>query len=277
MLVRTHRDGPIAVLALNRPPVNAMSQPLREAMWIAIEAADADPEIRAIVLTGSGNGFSAGGELAELRTPVQQAWPGISNDLLPRIENCSKPVVAAMHGFAIGGGLELALACHYRVARRDTRIALPEMKHGVVPPSGSQRMPRAIGFERSLQLMVWGETASAASFADTGLFDGLCDEDVVGAALRLAGSKLGCAAPAKALLRHRRLCPAEGTASIAAWRERLRAMPNTSTAMHRCVDAAALALTSPTFEAGLAAAKQIHDELAAALRAQLQPAGPSHA
>ena len=89
----------------------------------------------------------------------------ISSDLLPRIEACAKPVVAAMHGFAIGGGLELALACHYRIADRGTRIALPEIRHGVLPPSGSQRMPRAIGVARALALIVGGGTVAAETVA----------------------------------------------------------------------------------------------------------------
>jgi len=265
MQVLMRREGAVAVLTLHHPPVNCLSQPMRQSLWEALEAADAADEARAIVLTGAGRGFCAGGDLREMKSPLQQAWPGISRHLLPRIEDCRKPVIAAMHGFAIGGGLELALACHYRVAQRDTRIALPEMKHGVIPPSGSQRMPRAVGTERALQLMVNGDTVTADSFADTALFDGLCDGDALAAAIAWAQHVDPAVPAAQALLRHRPLDEAEAHAGIARWRGLLRAMPKASVAMHRCVDAVAFALHAPTFDAGLVAAKQLHDQLAADL------------
>lgn len=267
MPVHSRREGAVTVLTLDHPPVNSLDHPMREALWEALEAADHDEEVRAIVVTGAGRGFCAGGDLGELRTPLQQAWPGISNDLLPRIEECRKPVIAAMHGFAIGGGLELALACHMRVARRDTRIALPELKHGVVPPSGSQRLPRAVGVERALQLIVLAETVPAQSFADTTLFDRLCDGDVVDAALAFTAEHHSASPPGRALLRHRQLDRSEAQAGIVAWRERLKAMPHASSVMHRCVDAVAFALHAPSFDAGLAAAKKLHDQLAAEMAA----------
>lgn len=128
--VHTTRSGPAAVITLDHAPVNCLSQPMRYALWTAIEVADADQAVQGIVITGAGRGFCGGGDLGESR-PRQQDWPGISNHLLPRIEAGQKPVLAAMHGFAVGGGLELelALACHYRVAQRDTRLALPERAH----------------------------------------------------------------------------------------------------------------------------------------------------
>jgi enoyl-CoA hydratase len=267
MPIHTRREGAVAVLTLARPPVNALSLDLRGALWVALQDADADPAVRAIVLAGELRGFCAGGELAEMRTPQQQAWPGISDHLLPRIEACRKPVIAAMHGFAIGGGLELALACHLRVAARDTRIALPEIKHGVVPPSGSQRMPRAIGAEWSLAMIVSGDTAPANEFAGTGLFDVLCDPDeVIDAALACAAALDPAMPPAQRLLRHRPLDRIAGKYAIAAWRERLRGGLQASPAMHRCVDAVACAVHAPDFDSGLKAAKRLHDELALALR-----------
>jgi enoyl-CoA hydratase/carnithine racemase len=262
MPVHLRCEGPVAVLTLDRPPVNALSQAMRQALWSALERADADEETRAIVLIGAGRGFCGGGDLAELRSPVQQAWPGISNHLLPRIEACRKPVIAALHGFAVGGGFELALACHHRVATRHTRIALPEMKHGVVPPSGSQRLPRAVGVERSLDLMVTGKTVHAGTFADTVLFARLCDEaQVLGTALEFAG-QLGAAAPARSLLRHRPLDKVEARAGLAAWREQLYADPHATRAMHACAQAVGFAVDAPDFDAGLAAAKRLHDQLA---------------
>src|SRR6185295_3160471 len=95
-LIDCERHGPVALLTLNHAPVNSLAQPVRQALWDALVAADADAAVSAIVLAGAGRGFCAGGELGEMRTPLQQAWPGISSHLLPRIEACAKPVIAAL-------------------------------------------------------------------------------------------------------------------------------------------------------------------------------------
>ena len=259
--VHARRRGPVVVLTLDHPPVNSLSQPMRYALWTAIETADADEEVQGIVLTGAGRGFCGGGDLGEMRTPRQQAWPGISDHLLPRIEACRKPVVAALHGFAVGGGLELALACHYRVAQCDIRLALPEMKHGVVPPSGSQRLPRAIGVDRALQMIVFAEYVRADALDGTGLFHRLCTDDVVGAALSCIIEHDTTVLPATALLRHRGIAPG-GAETLAAWRERLRTMPGADAVMHYCIDAVEYAVRARSFDAGLVAAKRLHDQLA---------------
>jgi len=268
--VHAERRGRVAVLTLEHPPVNSLSQPMRYALWTALEEADADAGVQSIVLTGAGRGFCAGGDLGEMRTPRQQAWPGISNHLLARIEACRKPVIAAVHGFAIGGGLELALACHYRVAQRDTRLALPEIKHGVVPPSGSQRMPRAVGVDRALQMIVFAQYERADAFAGTALFDSLCEGEVVDCALALADQLDAGVAPSTVLLRNRPLARAEGEADVAAWRERVRSMPLANAVMRFCVDAVEYAVRAQSFDGGLAAAKRLHDELAASAAKAIQ-------
>jgi 3-hydroxyacyl-CoA dehydrogenase len=153
------------------------------------------------------------------------------------------------------------------VAARSTRIALPEMKHGVIPPSGSQRLPRAIGVARSLDLMLTGKTVHASTFADTALFARLCDEhELLQTALGFA-AQLDAAAPARSLLRHQPLDRAEAGTGLAVWRDHLRADPHATPAMHACVRAVGFATDALDFEAGLAAAKRLHDELAATLRA----------
>ena len=271
MSVHSQRHGPAAVLTIEHPPVNSLSQPMRHALWTALEEADADEGVTSIVLTGAGRGFCGGGDLGEMRSPLQQAWPGISNHLLPRIEACRKPVIAALHGFAVGGGLELALACHYRVAQCDTRLALPEIKHGVIPPSGSQRMPHAIGVDRSLEMIVFAQYERADAFAGTALIDRLCDNDVVAAAVEFAVQLDPAIAPAGTLLRHRPLARRESEACVAAWRERLRAMPQASALMRYCVDAVEYAVHAQSFDSGLAAAKRLHGQLAAALASPMQP------
>jgi len=260
-LLRSERHGSVALLTLANPPVNSLGHAARVALWQALVAADEDAAVDAIVLTGADRGFCAGGDLGELHSPRQQEWPGISNHLLPRIEACTKPVVAAMHGFAVGGGLELALACHYRIAQRATRIALPEIRHGVLPPSGSQRMPRAIGVARALALIVSASNVPAEAYADTPLFDALCTQDVVAAAFEFLASLERAGPPAAALLRHRALSKADARAPLASWRERLASMPDASDAMWRCVDAVECAVDAVDFDAGLAQAKRMHDEL----------------
>ena len=270
MPVHAQRHGPVAVLTLEHPPVNSLSQPMRYALWTALEAADADQGVESVVLTGAGRGFCGGGDLGELRSPLQQAWPGISNHLLARIEACRKPVIAALHGYAVGGGLELALACHYRVARCDTRLALPEIRHGVIPPSGSQRMPRAIGVERSLAMILFAQYERADAFAGTALIDRLCDDDVAAAAVNFALQLDPALEPAGTLLRHRPLARPESEAGVAVWRERLRAMPRASALMRYCVDAVEYAVRAQSFDGGLAAAKRLHDQLAAALASPQQ-------
>ena len=271
--VAVSRRASVAVLQLDHAPVNCLSLPVRRALWGALVAADADAAVSAIVLAGVGRGFCAGGDLAEMGSPLQQDWPGISNHLLPRIEACQKPVIAALHGFAIGGGFELALACHHRVAQRGTRIALPEINHGVLPPSGSQRLPRAVGVERALELMLSRATVRAEDL-DPGAFDLLCDGDGVDAAVEFAACHGSSSDPGRTLLRHRPLPDGPARAAIAAWRQRLGSSPDTSVAMQRCIDAVECALEAPDFDTGLAHAKRLHDELAGLARGRCAPRPP---
>ncbi|SDC48283.1 Enoyl-CoA hydratase/carnithine racemase [Variovorax sp. CF079] len=257
------RDGGVLQLVLEHAPVNSLSHPMRLALWQALEAADADASVRAIVIGGAGRGFSAGGDYAELHSPLQRQWPALSAHLFPRIEACTKPVIAAIHGFAIGGGFELALACHYRIAQRDARIALPELKHGVVPPSGSQRLPRAVGVRRALALILAAEPVRADRYAQTPLFARLCDADPLAAARAFAAALEPGRPPASALLRHRPLERTGAAEAIAACRARLADAAVPSQAALRCIDVVECAVRAADFDGGLAAAKQIHDELSA--------------
>jgi enoyl-CoA hydratase len=259
-------DG-VLQLVLEHAPVNSLSHPMRLALWEALEAADADPAVQAIVIGGAGRGFSAGGDYAELRSPLQQQWPALSSHLFPRIEACTKPVIAALHGFAVGGGFELALACHYRIAQHDARVALPELKHGVVPPSGSQRLPRAVGVERTLALILAAEPVRADRYADTPLFDRLCEADPLAAARAFAAELDGARPPASVLLRHRSLERRGAAEAIAAYRAMLRDAGEPSQAALGCIDAVACAVEAVDFDGGLAGAKRIHDELSVRARA----------
>ncbi len=174
-VVSTAREGAVAVLTLQSGPVNALGTALRQGILAAFEAVEADPAVKAIVLIGGGRMFSAGADITEFGKPQS----GISlPDLLNRIEASSKPVVAAIHGNALGGGLETALACHYRVAVPSAKVGLPEVKLGILPGAGgTQRLPRVVGPRKALEVIVGGSPVGAKAAAGMGLIDELAPED----------------------------------------------------------------------------------------------------
>ena len=174
-VVSTAREGAVAVLTLQSGPVNALGTALRQGILAAVEAAEADAAVKAIVLIGGGRMFSAGADITEFGKPQS----GISlPDLLNRIEASTKPVVAAIHGNALGGGLETALACHYRVAVSSAKVGLPEVKLGILPGAGgTQRLPRVVGPRKALDVIVGGSPIGAKAAAAMGLIDELAPED----------------------------------------------------------------------------------------------------
>ncbi|BAQ48919.1 MULTISPECIES: 3-hydroxyacyl-CoA dehydrogenase NAD-binding domain-containing protein [Methylobacterium] len=174
-VVSTARKGAVAVLTLQSGPVNALGTALRQGILAAVEAAEADAAVKAIVLIGGGRMFSAGADITEFGKPQS----GISlPDLLNRIEASTKPVVAAIHGNALGGGLETALACHYRVAVPSAKVGLPEVKLGILPGAGgTQRLPRVVGPRKALDVIVGGSPIGAKAAAAMGLIDELAPED----------------------------------------------------------------------------------------------------
>ena len=176
----------IAVIALDHPPVNCLSHALRERIFDELDTALADPAIRGIVLTGNDKAFSAGADVGEFGKPIQLKEP-ILRTVITRVETSEKPVVAAIAGVALGGGLELALGCHGRVVQENARIGLPEINLGLIPGSGAtQRLPRLIGIEQAHALMSSGIPQSARQLANIGLFDEVVASDVIGAAIALA-------------------------------------------------------------------------------------------
>jgi 3-hydroxyacyl-CoA dehydrogenase len=181
----TLRDG-IAVIAFNHAPVNSLSHGLRQFIVQAVDAAEADPAVRGLVLVGNDKAFSAGADVAELGTPAQLAEP-ILLTVLARLAACRKPVVAAMTGVALGGGLEVAMTCHGRVALANAKVGLPEIHLGLIPGStGTQLLPRLVGVPQALGMMLSGQPQTAQAWADSGLFDRVVADDVVGAACALA-------------------------------------------------------------------------------------------
>ncbi|CAB3836205.1 Fatty acid oxidation complex subunit alpha [Achromobacter dolens] len=169
--VHTRRDGDVLVVTIDHPPVNALSAEVRAGLARAIDQAGGDPQVRAVLLTGASNNFIAGADIREFgKPPRPPALPDVCN----QIEACAKPVVAALHGAALGGGLEVALAAHYRVALPNARLGLPEVTLGLLPGAGgTQRTPRLIGAAAALDLMLSGKPMTAQAAVAAGLADEL--------------------------------------------------------------------------------------------------------
>ncbi len=179
-------DSGVAIVTLRNPPVNGLNHATRQGVVEAITRANQDSAVRAIVLNGEGKLFSGGADIREFNTPRMSQAPHLGT-VIQTVEASAKPVVAALHGTAMGGGLELAMGCHYRVAAADTQVALPEVKLGLLPGAGgTQRLPRLVGLERGLNMIVSGEPVPAKALADTKLFDEVVEGDVLAAALALA-------------------------------------------------------------------------------------------
>jgi 3-hydroxyacyl-CoA dehydrogenase len=164
-------NGSIAVITLNNPPVNGLGLETRTAAVNAIRKAEADEAVKAIVITGAGKAFSGGADIREFNSPKALTEPTL-HSLIRVVENCNKPIVAAIHTVCMGGGLELALGCHYRVALPGAQIALPEVKLGLLPGAGgTQRLPRVLGLEMALNMIVSGTPVASEKLAGTALFD----------------------------------------------------------------------------------------------------------
>ena len=168
--------GDIAVITLNNPPVNGLGLATRQGIVAGLEQANADAAVKAIVLTGAGKAFSGGADIKEFGSPKALQEPNLLS-VIGAVEKSAKPVVAAVHSVAMGGGLELALGAHYRIAAPGTQVALPEVKLGLIPGAGgTQRLPRVLGVETALNLIVSGEPVKSellASLPGQKLFDKL--------------------------------------------------------------------------------------------------------
>ncbi|QRZ14572.1 enoyl-CoA hydratase/isomerase family protein (plasmid) [Paracoccus methylovorus] len=199
MTVTIDRQGEIAVVTVDNPPVNALGQALRQGLWDAVGTLDADPEIRAVVLVCAGRTFIAGADVTEFgKPPVPPHLP----DLVARIEAAAKPWVAAIHGSALGGGLEVALGCRWRVAVPDASLGLPEVTLGIVPGAGGTvRTPRVIGVEAAVDMVTSGRPMRAAQAAKAGLIDAVIPGDLLPGAVAFARQALALPMPKAASAR----------------------------------------------------------------------------
>jgi len=243
--------GGIAVITLNNPPVNGLGYETRKAVAEAVEKAEDDAAVKAIVITGAGKAFSGGADIKEFGSPKALAEPNLLS-LIARVEGASKPVVAAIHTVCMGGGLELSLGCHYRVVSPGAQIALPEVKLGILPGAGgTQRLPRAIGVEAALNMIVSGEPVKSellAQIPGQKLFDRVIEGDLLEGAIAFA-SEIAAARPLP-MVRDLKCKHPEGDAYFGFARNTVKAMAKNFPAPVRCVDCVEQA-TKAKFEDGL--------------------------
>ncbi len=183
-VVRLEVQGDIALITVNNPPVNALGQAVREGLLQAFQQAEADQQVRAVALVCEGSTFIAGADIKEFGKPPQA--PSLPQ-VIEVIEGCNKPSVAVIHGTALGGGLEVALGCHYRIARKDAKVGLPEVKLGLLPGAGgTQRLPRLAGVEKALDMIVSGTPIGAAEAVEHNIVDELFDGELAEAGISYA-------------------------------------------------------------------------------------------
>ncbi len=190
--VTIEQRGDVAVIRLDSPPVNALGHAVRAALVQALDAAAASGAA-AIVLSGAGRAFSGGADIREFGKPPQ---PPLLTDVVERLDQCPKPVIAAIHGVALGGGFELALGCAYRVAGPGAQVGLPEVKLGLLPGAGgTQRLPRLVGPKAAIQLMTTGDPIPAAAARDLGIIDAVIEGDLLEGAVAFARAVAGKPVP----------------------------------------------------------------------------------
>ncbi|HEY4805751.1 MAG TPA: 3-hydroxyacyl-CoA dehydrogenase NAD-binding domain-containing protein [Paraburkholderia sp.] len=254
----TTRDG-VAVITLNNPPVNGLGHSTRAGIVEGLARAASDPAVSAIVITGAGKAFSGGADITEFNTPKAMQEPTL-HTVIKEVEKSAKPVVAAIHSVAMGGGLELALGAHYRIAAPGAQIALPEVKLGILPGAGgTQRLPRAIGLEASLNMIVTGAPVMSEKLANSGLFDAMAQGDLLEEAIAFARKAADKPGP-HPLVRNRKIEHPNAEGFLRFSRNTVGAMSKNYPAPVKCIDAIAAGVTQG-FDLGLAFERECFVEL----------------
>jgi 3-hydroxyacyl-CoA dehydrogenase len=251
--------GAVAVVTLENPPVNGLGHELRSGILAGIDRAAADPAVKAVVLVGAGKAFSGGADIKEFNSPKATAEPTL-HTVIRAVEQSRKPVVAAIHGVAMGGGLELALGCHYRVAVAGAQIAFPEVKLGILPGAGgTQRFPRVVGVETALNMIVSGATVPSEQLKGTALFDAFLEGDLLAGAVSFA-EKAVAEGRKPVLVRDRKAEHPDPEAFFGFARNTVAAVAKGYPAPLRCVEAVAASVSKP-FEEGLALERELFVQL----------------
>jgi 3-hydroxyacyl-CoA dehydrogenase len=244
-LVQTSRDAEIGIITVNNPPVNALSPGVPEGIVQAVDQFQNDDAVRAIVLIGGGRTFIAGADIREFDKLRKGERTGVAGlrEMLLRVEDCCKPVVAAIHGTAFGGGLEVAMACHYRVAVATAQVGQPEVKLGLIPGAGgTQRLPRLAGIAKAVEMCAGGDPVRAVDAHQSGIVDRVIEGDLLGGAIAFARG-------GKAVRKTRDLPVTPDNAAIAAARETAHKRQRGLTAPLKAIDAVA-ASARLSFEEG---------------------------
>ena len=251
--------GDVAVISLNNPPVNGLGLATRQGITEGLAKANADQAVKAVIITGAGKAFSGGADIKEFGSPKAVQEPNLLSVILA-IENSSKPVVAAVHTVAMGGGLELALGCHYRIGAPGCNVALPEVKLGLIPGAGgTQRLPRVLGVETALNMIVSGEPVKSellASLPDQKLFDKMAASPESLAEEALAYARLLAAARPLPLVRNLPCKHPLGDAYFQFTRNMVGGMSKNYPAPLKCVDAVEAA-TKKKFDDGIVLEREI--------------------
>jgi 3-hydroxyacyl-CoA dehydrogenase len=263
-------EGGIAWLVLNNPPLNALSHALRKAVVDGLDRAVGDPKVRAIVIIGSERAFSSGADIKEFSGGAFYAEPFLPA-VCDALEAAPKPVIAAISGVCMGGGLELALGCHHRVALADAKVAFPEVKLGLIPGAGgTQRFPRLVGLENALNLIVSGATVPASMFKGSPLFDVVVDnagKDSLREAARNLAAKLRRENAPVRRVRDRTVEHPQAEAFLQFAKTGISSVARGLAAPLRALDAVAASL-GKSFDEGMAAERKIFTELMASPESQ---------
>ena len=251
--------GAVAAITLDNPPVNGLGYALRAGLVAGIDRALADPNVRAIVLIGAGKMFSGGADIREFNTEKSTAEPTLRT-VIRSVEACAKPVVAAIGGTCMGGGLELTLGCHFRVAAPGATIALPEVKLGLLPGAGgTQRLPRVIGVEAALNMIVSGTSVRSEQLQGTALFDEMIAGDLLQGALAFAHNVAAQDRPLRRV-RDIKIDYPNAEAFFQFARNTASAMAKNFPAPGKCIDAIAAAVSLP-FDEGLRIERELFLQL----------------
>lgn len=256
--VTLERHGAIAVVRVNNPPVNALGIAVREGLQNSFEAAEADPEVKAIVLLCEGSTFMAGADIKEFGKPPKS--PSLP-EVVASIEAGSKPSVAVIHGTALGGGLEVAVSCHYRIALKSAKVGLPEVKLGLLPGAGgTQRLPRLVGVAKALDMIVSGNPIGAVEAHELGIVDELIEGDLLAAGMAYADKLIAEGKGARRTgERTDKLEGADNAGAVAAKRAELEKKAPGLFSPQRCVSAVEAAFTLP-LEEGLKRERELFGE-----------------
>ncbi|WP_256977152.1 3-hydroxyacyl-CoA dehydrogenase NAD-binding domain-containing protein [Bordetella genomosp. 10] len=248
--------GRVAILVLDNAPVNGLGDTARAGLQQGLMRAREDESVAAVVIIGARDIFCGGADIRQFNTPAASARPML-RDVIATIEGLSKPVVAAISGFALGGGLELALGCHYRLAKSGARLGLPEVALGLIPGGGgTQRLPRVVGLETALRMITSGKPVSAEKAGAIGLVDKVVQEDLLGAAIAYADEAAGKTAHPVVGLRD----IGNDAALLAGFREKLNRKARNAKAQMAAIDSVEAAMRLP-IESGLAEERRIFDSL----------------